>query len=139
MSAMAAAHELVSVLERMAGGPLPLRIRCWDGSEAGPADAPATVVFRRRRALRRLVWAPNELGLVRGYVSGDLDVEGDLFAVLDLEEVIDRLAHHQALGLSGRDRADAARTVLRLGAVGLPPRPPAEELRTGRALGRLGA
>jgi len=38
-----------------------------------------TVVFRRRQALRHCLWSPNELGRVRGYVSGDLDVEGNLF------------------------------------------------------------
>ncbi len=55
-----------------------MRVRCWDGSEAGP-DAGVTVVFRRRQALRHCLWSPNELGRVRGYVSGDLDVEGNLF------------------------------------------------------------
>ena len=36
------------------------------------------LVLRSRRALRRLLWAPGELGLARAYVTGDLDVEGDL-------------------------------------------------------------
>ena len=36
------------------------------------------VVLRNRRALRRLLWRPDELGLARAYVTGDLDVEGDL-------------------------------------------------------------
>src|SRR4051794_21184623 len=57
----------------------PVRVRAWDGSEAGPAGAPVVIV-RSRRALRRLVWAPDELGLARAYVSGDLDVDGDVFA-----------------------------------------------------------
>ena len=52
-------------------------IRAWDGSEAGPADGPVLVI-RSRRALRRLLWAPGELGLARAYVTGDIDVEGDL-------------------------------------------------------------
>ncbi len=56
---------------------LPVRVRAWDDSEAGPADAP-TVVLRSPLALRRALWAPGELGLARAYVSGDLDFEGDL-------------------------------------------------------------
>jgi cyclopropane-fatty-acyl-phospholipid synthase len=60
-----------------AGVDLPVRVRAWDDSEAGPADAP-TVVLRSPLALRRALWAPGELGLARAYVSGDLDVEGDL-------------------------------------------------------------
>ena len=51
-------------------------------------------------ALRRILWAPNELGLVRAYVSGDVDFDGDIFAVLDLRDVIERVAHHQGIGLS---------------------------------------
>ena len=40
-----------------AGVDLPVRLRAWDGSEAGPADAP-TVVLRSPLALRRALWAP---------------------------------------------------------------------------------
>ena len=59
------------------GRRLPVRLRAWDGSEAGPADAPVLVV-RSPRALSRILWRPGELGLARAYVSGDLDVDGDL-------------------------------------------------------------
>ena len=58
-------------------GDLPVRIRAWDGSEAGPAGAPV-VVLRSRTALRRLLWDPDELGLARAYVAGELDLDGDL-------------------------------------------------------------
>ena len=60
-----------------AGLDLPVRLRAWDGSEAGPADGPV-LVRRSPRALQRILWRPGELGLARAYVSGDLDVEGDL-------------------------------------------------------------
>jgi cyclopropane-fatty-acyl-phospholipid synthase len=56
-------------------------VRAYDGSRAGPVDAPAALVLRSPNALRRMVTAPGELGLGRAYVAGDLDVEGDLFAV----------------------------------------------------------
>ena len=129
---MAAALELRKLLETMVGAPLPVRLRCWDGSECGPADAAATVVFRRRRALRRLVRAPDELGLARAYVSGDLDFEGDIFAVLDQRGVIARVARNEPIGLSGRQRLAAAWTALRLGVLGPPPAPPPEEVRPVR-------
>ncbi|MFZ0755807.1 MAG: SAM-dependent methyltransferase, partial [Trebonia sp.] len=60
-----------------AGVVLPVRVRAWDGSDAGPPAAP-TVVLRSPLALRRILWRPGELGLARAYISGDLDVEGDL-------------------------------------------------------------
>jgi len=130
-----AASDVVAILAAAVGGPLPIRVRCWDGSVAGEPDAAATIVIQRRRALRRLLWAPNELGLVRAYVSGDLDFEGDIFDALDLPEVIERVAHHGRIGLTTRERLTAAVTATRLGAVGLPPRPPAEEV--GRRRGAL--
>src|SRR5919107_1834867 len=57
----------------------PLRLKAWDGSEAGSADAPVLVV-RSRRALRRILWSPGQLGLSRAYVAGDIDAPGDIFA-----------------------------------------------------------
>jgi DNA-binding response OmpR family regulator len=35
-------------------------------------------VIGDRRALRRLLWSPNELGLAQAYIAGEIDVEGDL-------------------------------------------------------------
>ncbi|MGJ7419520.1 SAM-dependent methyltransferase, partial [Streptomyces cinereoruber] len=77
-----AASRLANLAEELLGGPLPVRLRTWDGGEAGPADAPV-LVLRDRRALRRMIWKPGELGLVRAWVAGELDVEGDLYEVLD--------------------------------------------------------
>ncbi|MDX6761324.1 SAM-dependent methyltransferase, partial [Streptomyces sp. F8] len=77
-----AAPRLAALAETLLGGPLPVRIRAWDGTEAGPPDGPVLVV-RGRRALRRMLWKPGELGLARAWVAGDLAVEGDLFEMLD--------------------------------------------------------
>src|SRR4051794_11457821 len=76
-----AASRLKGLVEQLTGAPLPLRVRAWDGSQAGPPDAPVLVV-RNRRAVRHLLWKPGELGLARAWVSGDLDVEGDLYTAL---------------------------------------------------------
>ncbi|MGW7353040.1 class I SAM-dependent methyltransferase [Streptomyces sp. NPDC054784] len=76
-----AARRLHALAEQALDAPLPVRIRAWDGSEAGPPGAPAVVV-RDRRALRRVLWRPGELGLARAWVAGELDVEGDLYEVL---------------------------------------------------------
>ena len=58
---------------------IPLRLRAWDGSEAGPEGAPV-LEFHSRRALRRILWSPGQLGLSRAYVAGDIDSPGDIFA-----------------------------------------------------------
>ena len=70
------AGRLAAVITEVLGE-VPVRIRAWDGSESGPAGAPV-VVLRSRTALRRLLWDPDELGLARAYVAGELDLEGDL-------------------------------------------------------------
>jgi len=72
-----AAGVIADLVSTQAGVDLPIRLRAWDGSEAGPAGAPVLVV-RSPRALRRILWRPGELGLARAYISGDLDVDGDL-------------------------------------------------------------
>jgi cyclopropane-fatty-acyl-phospholipid synthase len=105
-------------------GELPVRIRAWDGSEAGPADAPV-VVLRSRTALRRLLWDPDELGLARAYVAGEIDVEGDLAEGLSRVWSLVRTRPPVLPGV--RDRLRWALTALRLGAVGRRPAAPPEE------------
>ncbi|MEU1120218.1 MULTISPECIES: cyclopropane-fatty-acyl-phospholipid synthase family protein [unclassified Streptomyces] len=127
-----AALRLKKIAEQLIGAPLPVRIRAWDRSEAGPPDTPVLVV-RSRRALRHLLWKPGELGLARAWVAGDLDVDGDLFAALDLlaEFIWERGEDARSLRESLRDpkfRA-AARSLFALSAPFLPPSPPPEEMR----------
>lgn len=71
------AQRLYEIVSSFLGGGFPLQVQAWDGSVAGPRDAPK-VIIRSRRALRRLLWAPNETGLTEAYINGELDIEGDL-------------------------------------------------------------
>jgi cyclopropane-fatty-acyl-phospholipid synthase len=114
---------------------IPLRLRAWDGSEAGPANAPV-IEFRSRRGLRRMLWCPNQLGLSRAYVAGDIDDDGDLFESFSVLSSVGKFAELKAfrpptLG----ERWKLLTTAVRVGALGLPPAPPPEEMnvtRTGR-------
>lgn len=133
-----AALRLTALAEALLGEALPVRIRAWDGSEAGPPGAPVLVV-RHRRALRRLLWKPGELGLARAWVAGEIDVEGDLYGALGrLAGLIwerggePKDSVHPVL--DPRLRA-AAKELVRLGGALPPPAPPAEEMR--RRTGRL--
>ncbi|MCQ4044381.1 class I SAM-dependent methyltransferase [Streptantibioticus rubrisoli] len=130
-----AAVRLLALAEGALGAPLPLRIRAWDGTEAGPPDAPV-LVLRHRRALRRLLWKPGELGLARAWVAGEIEVEGDLYEALDR---LSGLIWERAEPGGGMRALDAvrslrdpelrrlAREALLLAGPGLPPAPPAEE------------
>ncbi|RSD17074.1 SAM-dependent methyltransferase [Amycolatopsis eburnea] len=126
------AHRLASFAGKLLGGHLPVGLRTWDGTRAGPVDAP-TVVLRNRRALRRLLYAPGELGLARAYVTGDLDVEGDLADGFRRIWALTRAGELNRVKLGPRDWAEAIRLAASLGVVGPPPKPPAEEARlTGK-------
>jgi cyclopropane-fatty-acyl-phospholipid synthase len=132
-----AALRLKSLVEQLLGVPLPVRIRAWDGSQAGPPDAPALVV-RNRRAVRRLLWRPGELGLARAWVAGDLDIEGDFYAALDLMSDLVWERGEDARGLLGAlgdpEVRSALRGLVRLAGLPLPPAPPPEEVRRSRHL-----
>src|ERR687898_1385990 len=73
---------LASIVDDVLGGDLALAVEAYDGSRAGPADAPATVVVTSPDALRRIVTAPGELGFARAYVAGEIDLEGDIYSAL---------------------------------------------------------
>ncbi|MFJ7334956.1 class I SAM-dependent methyltransferase [Streptomyces sp. NPDC101116] len=130
-----AAPRLQGLFTQLLGAPLPVRIRAWDGSQSGPPGAPALVV-RNRRALRRLLWKPGELGLARAWVAGDLDIEGDLYTTLDLLAglIWERGEDARTLVQALRDpevRA-AVRGLVKLAGPPLPPAPPREETRSPR-------
>jgi cyclopropane-fatty-acyl-phospholipid synthase len=121
------AGQLAALLSGVLGGTLPVRLRAWDGSVAGPADGP-TLVIRDRQALRRLMWSPNELGLAQAYIAGEIDVEGDLGAGL---RQVWQQARARGLARGGvrvglGDRLRAVRTLLRLGVLG--PKPAAPDI-----------
>ena len=123
------ASRLVELAEGFLGHDLPIRVRAWDGSEAGAPAGPGTpvAVLRSRRALRDLLWRPGELGLARAYVRGDLDVEGDLLDGLRRIWAARAQLGDPRPARSARRLGAAAGTLVRLGAVGpRPPRPRAE-------------
>jgi cyclopropane-fatty-acyl-phospholipid synthase len=73
---------VADALAGILGDDLSLAIETYDSGRIGPADAPATIVIRSPDAIRRFVTAPGELGLGRAYVSGDLELRGDIYAAL---------------------------------------------------------
>jgi cyclopropane-fatty-acyl-phospholipid synthase len=120
------ADRIVVILERILGAPVPLRIRAWDGSVAGAADGP-TLLINSRRALRRVLWQRDEVGLGRAWVSGEIDLDGDLEQALTRFESVGRdLAARRQLSL--RERVEVLRAAALLGVIGLPPTPPPEEI-----------
>jgi cyclopropane-fatty-acyl-phospholipid synthase len=119
------AARLLGLAESVVG-PCPVRLRAWDGSMAGPPDAPVLAV-RSRRALRRLVYRPDDLGLGRAYVAGDIEVEGDLLDILETVADVGLRMHHRPSWTPAR-LTRFLRGAARLGAFGPPPPIPPEEV-----------
>ncbi len=127
------AHRLEQALRPFVGGDLPVRLRAWDGSEAGPLDAPL-VELRSRDAVRRLLWHPGELGAAQAYVTGELEVHHDLDEALS--HVWSVAAERGLAGVRPSPGAfvRALRAAVDVGAVGKAPRPPESQ---ARVRGRL--
>ena len=122
------AQVLEPMFSKLFGGPPPLTFEFWDGSELG-SDGPGRIKLRSPRALQRIMWSPDELGMTRAFVAGDLDAEGNVATVLrTLQQAMpsERRVALQAIP----EVVAAART---FGGIGKPPAPPAEEI-VGRGI-----
>ena len=60
-----------------------MRVIGYDGSKAGPDSSELALRINSPRALARLATAPGTLGLARAYVTGEIEVEGDLYELLN--------------------------------------------------------
>ncbi len=129
------ATRLEAALRPVLRGPLPVRLTAWDGSVAGPLAGTA-VRLTCPDALRRLVWSPGELGAAQAYVTGELEIEGDVGTLLDTVR-----ADFARRGLRGFPTVNALRSLPTLvglardlGLLTAPPAPPASQARLrGRA------
>lgn len=121
---MTVADVVAPLVRATLGDDVPIRLRCWDGSEFGPADAPVRLRIVHRRALRRLLWAPNELGFARAYVAGDIEVDGDLWAGLEALDEVAAPERGPGVTVDRGTKLALIRAVFRLGILGPPPSRP---------------
>jgi cyclopropane-fatty-acyl-phospholipid synthase len=73
---------LAEVFEAIAGPDAPVEFRAYDGSSAGAPGSPVRLTVKSPVAVAYLAQAPGALGLARAYVSGHLDVDGDMYTAL---------------------------------------------------------
>jgi cyclopropane-fatty-acyl-phospholipid synthase len=117
---------LAKVFEQIAGPDAPVEFRAYDGSQAGVTGAPVRITVRSPVALSYITQAPGSLGLARAYVSGHLDVDGDMYTAL------------ARMGQVQRENLDLTERLRILGELGGPkllfPRvpPPPQEVRIRR-------
>ena len=114
---LATAFATVIPAERRVG------FKAYDGSSTGLIGAEVILEVTRPRGIHYIAGAPNQLGLARAYVAGDLEIHGDVY------EALKRLYPMPLDHVSLTDRAKLARRFARDALVR--PVPPAQE----RALG----
>ncbi len=120
-----AARVLAPLLDAVFDGRPPVRFIFWDGSDTGATAVDGAVRVHAPLAVRRILWAPGQLSLARAYVAEELDIDGDIFAVLTA--LRDAVPTDVQLGWRVVPAALAA--ARRLGVLGPPPAAPAEESR----------
>jgi cyclopropane-fatty-acyl-phospholipid synthase len=119
---------LAEVFEQVAGSDTPVEFHAYDGSSAGRTGSPpVTVTVRDKTAVTYLAQSPGALGLARAFVSGHLDVDGDMYTALS------RLSGAQQIGVSLSDKLAILRGLG--GPKLLYPRlaPPPQEVRVNRS------
>jgi cyclopropane-fatty-acyl-phospholipid synthase len=121
--ARSVASVLEPVVHELLGEDVPVVVRFWDGSSVGQGST--SIAVRSPDAIRHLVWSPGELGLARAYVSGLLDLEGDIYDLLATQPTAPRLGPRSLLTL-----LPAAYRLELLGR--RPPLPPEEAQLSGR-------
>jgi len=69
------------VLSELFDEPPQIAFEFWDGSVVGN-DIVGRIRFTSPTAFRHLMWSPDELGLARAYVAGDVDTTGNVAELL---------------------------------------------------------
>ncbi|HEY7870343.1 MAG TPA: hypothetical protein VIF59_14010 [Methylomirabilota bacterium] len=83
-----------AILRRVFGGlPASVAFRLWDGQEVrlGPAAPVCTAVIKSPETFLSLIRNPTPYNFAEAYVQGRLDLDGDLFAAMDVANAVESL------------------------------------------------
>lgn len=115
---------IAEALERLMKHGMPFSFHAYDGSSAGPPDAPFALRLTNQRGLAYLLTAPGDLGFARAYVSGDMELDG--VPKGNPYEAMNFIMSNLSLRTPGP--SELVRILRSLGISNLkPPEPPAEE------------
>ena len=89
-SSSAAASILREIFGGVAAG---FAFRLWDDTTValGPGPARFTVVVHAPQTFRRLIRDPSPLNFAEAFVESAIDIEGDLFAAMEVADVVENL------------------------------------------------
>ena len=74
--------SIADLFARVVGDRPQIRFSAYDGSSVGPMDASVHMELTSPRALQYFATAYGDLGIARAFVSGDLEVHGDIHEAL---------------------------------------------------------
>ena len=83
-----------AILREVFGGlPRPFVFRLWDGTEVtlGPGMPVAAAVIKSPEAFVRLMRDPSPGNFAEAYVDSAIDLEGDLFATMDVANAVEQV------------------------------------------------
>lgn len=90
--------DVAGLLKSILGEDVPVRITAYDGSALGPPTSATTVRIVSPMAVHRIVASRGaEIGFTRAIVAGDIDVEGDVFGLFELQDRIARPTRRREL------------------------------------------
>src|SRR5437899_10056580 len=111
--------KLAEVFDKAIGGAGGVGFKAYDGSKAGDLHAPVVLEVRSPLAVRYIATSPGDLGLARAYISGHLEVHGDMYTAL-------RTLTERVVGdLTWQQKTDIVRSI-GLTSLRRPPLPPEE-------------
>ena len=76
--------KLAEVFTAMVGPDAPVEFVAFDGSKAGLIGSDVRIEVRSARAIDLVMSHPGQVGIARAYVSGEIEVVGDIVEMLEL-------------------------------------------------------
>lgn len=129
MSSPSVAEELSPVIQALIKSDPKVALKFWDGSVLGPLDADTTIVIKSPNILRRLLYAPGELGLARSYVSGDIETQGDIYPLVSNYLGATPTPGESSLAMGPKGWLSVIKVALKYKVIGPPLPPPPEEIK----------
>ena len=104
-----ARQTTIHLLEDLFAGLNDVSVRLWDGTIWPDSTArPVTLVFNHPGAMRAMLLPGSEVGMVEAYLYDDIDIEGDIFSIFSLGELV------AARTGNWKRKLNAARELMRL-------------------------
>ena len=98
MSAVETSRDIYDRLVAAAGEPAPT-MESWTGDRWGPADAQSNIALKHEGSLRAMLGPPNDLTAGEAYIHDDVDLQGDIYEILDFARRLEPIGQSKIRGV----------------------------------------